>query len=78
YIDYYYTQRGKAAPIEAVTSGIKHGHLVEFGTVHTAARPFLWPAAMAKRTDFTLKFARVLKKKTEAAVRKAAKRRSKK
>lgn len=30
-----------------VTDGIRHGHLVEFGTRRTAAKPFLWPAAVS-------------------------------
>ena len=31
YIQYYYNRQGIAAPMEVAISGIRHGHLVEFG-----------------------------------------------
>ena len=78
YINHYYTQRGKAAPATIVTSGILHGHLVEFGTRHSAAQPFLWPAAQSRTKSYVKRFAKDLGKKIEAAVRLRAKRRAKK
>jgi len=78
YINYYYTSRGKVAPADLLTSGIRHGHLVEFGSKNNAARPFLWPALQAQARNFQRAFGRFLKKKTEAAVRRAAKRKAKK
>ena len=49
YINFYYTARGKTPPANILTSGIRHGHLVEFGVPRKgiAANPFLWPATMA-------------------------------
>ena len=78
YINHYYTSRGKTAPASVVTSGIRHGHLVEFGTVRTSARPFLWPAAQSGRAGYINRFSAILRKKTEAAVRRRAKKRAKK
>jgi len=78
YIHYYYTSKGKAAPMDMVSSGIRHGHLVEFGSVHNAARPFLWPAARAEASAYTQRFASILKKRIEAAVKRAAKKAAKK
>jgi hypothetical protein len=75
YINHYYTSRGRNAPAKMITSGIRHGHLVEFGTVHSPARPFLYPAASSKTSDYVSKFAASLKKKTESAVKRAAKKR---
>jgi len=81
YIAHYYTARGKSVPSKMVTSGIRHGHLVEFG--HAArsggfvpARPFLWPAARAQSSVYTQNFAALLEKKTQAAVRREARKRA--
>ena len=78
YINHYYAQRGKAAPANIVTSGIRHGHLVEFGTRHSAAQPYLWPAAQSQTKSYIRRFARDLSKKIESAVRLRAKKRTKK
>ena len=72
YIQHYYNRVGRAAPTGIVTSGIRHGHLVEFGTVKAAAKPFLWPALTAGKAQYIREFSTFLKKKTEAAVRRAA------
>lgn len=74
YISFYYTGRGKTAPAKMITSGIRHGHLVEFGTVKTGARPFLWPAAEQGRSAYVKAFAKFVEKKIAAAVRRKAKR----
>jgi hypothetical protein len=75
YINYYYTQRGRTAPAKMLSSGIRHGHLVEFGSVNNAANPFLWPAARSQNSDYIGRFASDLRKKTEAAVVREAKKR---
>ena len=75
YIQHYYTDRGKTASINLVAAGIRHGHLIEFGTVRTAARPFLWPAGQSGKSGFTNKFSKILKKRIEAAVKRRARRR---
>jgi hypothetical protein len=73
YINYYYTQRGRVAPAKMLTSGIRHGHLVEFGSVNNAANPYLWPAARSQNSQYIGRFAADLRKKTEAAVTREAK-----
>jgi len=78
YIQHYYNAKGIAAPMKTITSGIRHGHLIEFGTKHHAARPFLWPAVRAQWGAFNARFASDLKKKIEQAVRRAARKRGKK
>jgi hypothetical protein len=77
YIAHYYTAQGRTPPASMVVSGIRHGHLVEFGSVNNAASPFLWPAAAHGKPGYVNDVAADLKKKTEAAVRRAAKRRKK-
>ena len=62
YIDHYYTSRGKAAPTTIVTSGIRHGHLIEFGFKHRSGkvfggRPFLGPALQHEGRQFVRVFA---------------------
>jgi len=75
YLAYYYTNRGKVVPAKTFASGIRHGHLVEFGTRHSAARPFLWPAAQHGRGGYIARFAADMRRKIETAVKRAAKRR---
>lgn len=72
YISFYGRNSGNV-----VVSGIRHGHLVEFGHAtrgggHVAAQPFLWPAT-SQAGAYKNQFAFDLRKKTEAAVRRAAK-----
>ena len=70
YADYY---RKNSNSLRKVVDGIRHGHLVEFGTRHSAARPFLWPAAQSKTQAYLYNVAKNIKKKTQAAVKRAAK-----
>lgn len=79
YIAHYYTARGKTASAKLVTSGIRHGHLVEFGHAtrgggFVSARPFLWPAGTAGAGDYRRLFADMLRRKIEAAVRRKRRR----
>jgi len=84
YIAHYYTGRGINPPAEMITSGIRHGHLVEFGTGPRErsgpmpARPFLWPAGSSQAAPYKSRFAGDMKKKIEAAVKREAKKRAKK
>lgn len=70
YADYY---RKNSNSLRKVVDGIRHGHLVEFGTRHSAANPFLWPAAQSKAQAYLYNVAENIKKKTQAAVKRAAK-----
>lgn len=75
YLAYYRRNSAKQ-----VVSGIRHGHLVEFGHRtrdggFVAARPFLWPAAQRGTPQYRRAFAASIRKKTEAAVRRKARRR---
>ena len=73
YMHHYYTSKGRTPPADILASGIRHGHLVEFGSVHNAAKPFLWPAAQAQAHAYTIQFAKVLEKRIESAVERAKK-----
>lgn len=72
YIQHYYTNQGRTAPTSMLTSGIRHGHLVEFGSVNNAADPFLFPAAQSQRGAYITRFSADLTKKIEAAVKREA------
>jgi hypothetical protein len=79
YVDYYYTKRGKIPHIGILNSGIRHGHLVEWGFRHVSgvdvpARSFLRAAVQARYKGYKSRFAKNLRKKTEAAVRRARRR----
>ena len=78
YIAHYYTKRGKNPSGNVVIDGIRHGHLVEFGTLHTQAMPYLWPAAAIGNVEYRGLFALALKKRIESAVRIEAKKAGKK
>lgn len=73
YITHYYTSRGRVPHADMINSGIRHGHLVEFGSVNNGAQPFLWPAAAAGKGAYIRGFSAEMQKKTEAAVRRARK-----
>ena len=77
YINFYYTMRGKIAPAKMITSGIRHGHLVEFGSKNNAAHPFLWPAAQSRKRSYVNRFAKDLKRTIALAVRRRARKRLK-
>lgn len=46
-----------------------HGHLLEFGTIHMAAQPFMRPAYDTQKGEAIRTFREVLGKKIEAEVR---------
>lgn len=73
YIQHYYTDRGINAPANMFKSGIRHGHLVEFGSVHNSARPFMYPAAKSGERGYIQHTADALKKAIERNVKKARK-----
>jgi HK97 gp10 family phage protein len=73
YINHYYTQNGLKPPAGILVSGIRHGHLVEFGSVNNNATPFLWPAATAGKGAYTNMVGDELKKAVDKAVNKARK-----
>ena len=78
YIQHYYTSRGKNPPANILSSGIRHGHLVEFGTAKQAAKAFLWPAAETGFSKYKSLFTKELKKRIESRVKREAKKRAKK
>lgn len=71
YIQHYYTSRGRTPKAGMILSGIRHGHLVEFGSVNNGAYPFLWPAATTGKGAYIRNFAGEMQKKTESAVKRA-------
>jgi hypothetical protein len=72
YIQHYYTNKGKTPPAWLIASGIRHGHLVEFGSVHNAAKSFLWNASAARSTYYN-QFAKLFGKRILSAVKRAKK-----
>ena len=81
YIDYYYTRRGKTPTTDIVTSGIRHGHLVEFGHKvkgggFVGPRPFMWPAAQSQMQSWVGEFQRQIRLKIEANVKRAARKKT--
>ena len=73
YINHYYTQKGLTAPAKMMVSGIRHGHLVEFGSVNNTATPFLWPAATSGKASYINDFGVELRKSVDKAVDRARK-----
>ena len=75
YIAFHYTAKGRKPKAKMITSGIRHGHLVEFGVPSRGipAAPFMFPAAQQGFSQYQNLFSVSLKKKIAAAVRKAAK-----
>jgi len=73
YIQHYYTNVGRVAPANMFASGIRHGHLVEFGSVNNSPRPFLKPAGDVADDVYIQAFAKAMRSATERAVKRAAK-----
>jgi len=75
YVNHYYSSKGLAAPAGLISGGIRHGHLIEFGTVNHPAQPFLYPALRVGFRPFLALFAKSIERKTQAAVKRAARKR---
>ena len=60
---------GKAS-VKSINGGIRHGHLVEFGTKHQEARPWLYPALKGNEQAVVNRFRTVLSKRIEREVKK--------
>ena len=73
YIAHYYTAEGRIAPASIITSGIRHGHLIEFGSANNNAQPYLWPAAQGGKAGFVQDVGKEMSKATERAVNRARK-----
>ena len=71
YIQHYYTARGRTPKAFMILSGIRHGHLIEFGTVRHGPRPFLWPAAQSQLSPFMQRVAADMQRQIESRVRRA-------
>lgn len=72
YLNHYYPNGAK---LGRTVEGIRHGHLVEFGTKHSSAKPFLGPALDQQGQAFINQFAKSIMRKVEAAVRRRARKR---
>lgn len=59
----YYHKRGVSA--QQIQAGIRHGHLVEFGTKKMPRHPFLRPAADAGFPGYVREFAGILRRELE-------------
>ena len=69
YENFYYKNKGKNIGLKRFADGIRHGHLVEFGTKHSAAQPYLYPAMAQGKSAYINVFAEALEKKIMAKVR---------
>jgi hypothetical protein len=72
YINHYYTARGRTPKSGMLLSGIRHGHLVEFGSVNNTPRPFLWPAAQSSMAPYMQRLAAEMRHQIDQRVRRAA------
>jgi hypothetical protein len=68
YIAYYYTALGRTPKTDIIESGIRHGHLVEFGTARSAASPFLWPAAKSGLSPYMQRMAEEMRQEIRRRV----------
>jgi hypothetical protein len=73
YIDYYYTRRGRIPPAGIVLSGIRHGHLVDWGTVRSDPKPFLYPAMRSGMAPYMQRLANDMRRTIEQRVKRNAK-----
>lgn len=71
YIQHYFTARGQAVPEGFFRGGLRHGHLVEFGTRNAPARPFMWPALAEQGMAYRAIFTASLRKAIETRVKRA-------
>lgn len=73
YINYYYTAKGKTPPAGIILSGIRHGHLVEFGSINNTPRSFLWDPARANMAPYMQRLAIEMRHQIASNVRRASK-----
>ena len=75
YINHHYTNKGRTAPAGMLLSGIRHGHLVEFGvpTRGIPARSFLWEPVPPRVSQYLITAAAEFKRDIEARVNRRAK-----
>lgn len=77
YIAHYYVARGQRVPAKMINSGIRHGHLVEWGfktrrgEKKFTGRPFMGPAAQTMRGAYATRFTRLVRQKIQTNVRRA-------
>ena len=74
YINHYYTARGRTPPMGIIFSGIRHGHLVEFGTAHSDARPFLWPRGGPQLSPYMQRVANEMRQEIRRRLRRRTQR----
>lgn len=72
YIDYYYTRQGRTPRIGMLNSGIRHGHLIEWGTVKHGPAPFLFPGVNNNLAPFLQRLAADMRRTMEQRVRRKA------
>lgn len=77
YIAHYYTSKGKNPDMKFPINGLRHGHLVEFGSKNNSAAPFLAPAANAQMGAYKNLFASEMRSQIEKSVKRQARKRAK-
>lgn len=76
YIAFY--KKNSNMGTKELLSGIRHGHLIEFGTARTAAYPYLYPAMAQGKSAYISIFAGILENRIAAKVRSNARRNQRK
>lgn len=71
YVDFYFNRTGRSISPAEFQDGIRHGHLIEFGTKRQAKQPFLRPAFDAQARPTVKRFGKVLAKEIDKALAKA-------
>ena len=74
YVNHYYIRKGKAPPKGIFLSGIRHAHLVEFGTYRTNPKSFLWDGAKPQLSPFMARLAADMKRTIERRVNRMSRR----
>jgi len=64
-VAYYNFYKGKTPTPQQLINGIRHGHLVEWGTKGTPAHPFMRPAMDAHGQEVIRNFGRILGREIE-------------
>jgi hypothetical protein len=71
YINHYYSQKGRTPKPGMLLSGIRHGHLIEFGTVKHGPQPFLHDGVRSGLAPFMQRLAAEMRAQMERNVRRA-------
>ena len=55
-------KRTELPTVDVGNTDVRYPHLVEYGTTHSAAQPYFWPAVRANNKRIKLRIARAIRK----------------